>query len=149
MIYQVYNAKILEFAGNISRIGELKNAGATVTVYSKLCGSKITVWLSLVDGKVSDFSHDVKACALGQATSAIMAEHVIGSTTIELRQLRNDMSDMLRDSGTPPVGRFEDLKYLEPVKDYRARHASTMLTFDAVVKAIDQIEKAGEDAVSI
>jgi NifU-like protein involved in Fe-S cluster formation len=149
MIDQVYNAKILEFAGNISRIGELENAGATVTVHSKLCGSKITVWLSLADGKVSDFSHDVKACALGQATSAIMAEHVIGSTTIELRQLRNDMSDMLRDSGTPPVGRFEDLKYLEPVKDYRARHASTMLTFDAVVKAIDQIEKAGEDAVSI
>lgn len=144
MIDQVYNAKILEFAGNISHIGEIENADATVTVHSKLCGSKITIWLSMTDGKVSDFSHDVKACALGQATSAIMAQNVIGSTADELRQLRDDMSKMLREGGLPPVGRFEDLKYLEPVKDYRARHASTMLTFDGVVKAIDQIEKAGE-----
>lgn len=144
MIDQVYNAKILEFAGNISHVGEIENADATVTVHSKLCGSKITIWLSMADGKVSDFSHDVKTCALGQATSAIMAQNVIGSTADELRQLRDDMSKMLREGGLPPVGRFEDLKYLEPVKDYRARHVSTMLTFDGVVKAIDQIEEAGE-----
>jgi NifU-like protein involved in Fe-S cluster formation len=91
---------------------------------------------------VSKFGHDVKACALGQATSSIMANHIIGSTPQELRDVRDRMWAMLKENGTPPEGRFDDLKYLKPVKEYRARHASTMLTFDAVVDALDQIEQA-------
>ncbi|MEP2945800.1 MAG: iron-sulfur cluster assembly scaffold protein [Lentilitoribacter sp.] len=142
MIDKVYNAKILEFAGNISHIGALEDADAEAIAHSKLCGSKVKIWLKLSDGKVSDFGHDVKACALGQATSSIMAKHIIGSTPDELRVVRDQMWAMLKENGTPPVGRFEDLKYLEPVKEYRARHASTMLTFDAVVDALDQIEQA-------
>lgn len=142
MIDKVYNAKILEFAGNISHIGALEDADAEAIAHSKLCGSKVKIWLKLSDGKVSDFGHDVKACALGQATSSIMAKHIIGSTPGELRVVRDQMWAMLKENGTPPVGRFEDLKYLEPVKEYRARHASTMLTFDAVVDALDQIEQA-------
>ena len=142
MIDKVYNAKILEFAGNISHIGALEDADAEAVAHSKLCGSKVKIWLKLSDGKVSDFGHDVKACALGQATSSIMAKHIIGSTPGELRVVRDPMWAMLKENGTPPEGRFEDLKYLEPVKEYRARHASTMLTFDAVVDALDQIEQA-------
>ena len=142
MIDKVYNAKILEFAGNISHIGALEDADAEAVAHSKLCGSKVKIWLKLSDGKVSDFGHDVKACALGQATSSIMAKHIIGSTPGELRVVRDQMWAMLQENGTPPEGRFEDLKYLEPVKEYRARHASTMLTFDAVVDALDQIEQA-------
>ena len=142
MIDKVYNAKILEFAGNISHIGALEDADAEAIAHSKLCGSKVKIWLKVSDGKVSDFGHDVKACALGQATSSIMAKHIIGSTPDELRVLRDQMLAMLKENGTPPEGRFEDLKYLEPVKEYRARHASTMLTFDAVVDALDQIEQA-------
>ena len=142
MIDKVYNAKILEFAGNISHIGALEDADAEAVAHSKLCGSKVKIWLKLSDGKVSDFGHDVKACALGQATSSIMAKHIIGSTPGELRVVRDQMWAMLKENGTPPEGRFEDLKYLEPVKEYRARHASTMLTFDAVVDALDQIEQA-------
>lgn len=142
MIDKVYNAKILEFAGNISHIGALEDADADAVAHSKLCGSKVKIWLKLSDGKVSDFGHDVKACALGQATSSIMAKHIIGSTPGELRVVRDQMWAMLKENGTPPEGRFEDLKYLEPVKEYRARHASTMLTFDAVVDALDQIEQA-------
>lgn len=142
MIDKVYNAKILEFAGNISHIGEINDADASAVAHSKLCGSKIKIWLNLSDGSVSEFGHDVKACALGQATSSIMAANIIGATPDELRSVRNAMSAMLKDGGDPPVGRFEDLKYLQPVKDYRARHASTMLTFDAVVDALNQIEQA-------
>jgi NifU-like protein involved in Fe-S cluster formation len=142
MIDKVYNAKILEFAGNISHIGALEDADAEAIAHSKLCGSKVKIWLKLSDGKVSDFGHDVKACALGQATSSIMAKHIIGSTPDELRVVRDQMWAMLKENGTPPDGRFEDLKYLEPVKEYRARHASTMLTFDAVVDALEQIEQA-------
>jgi NifU-like protein involved in Fe-S cluster formation len=148
VIDDVYNAKILGFAGNIGRIGRLDAPDATATAHSKLCGSTVTVDLAMKDGVVSDFAHEVKACALGQASSAIMAEHVVGASADELRATREAMRRMLKENGPPPQGRFEDLKYLEPVRDYKARHASTMLTFDAVVECIDQIERraAGEAA---
>lgn len=143
MINDVYNAKILGFAGNIGRIGRLQRPDATATAHSKLCGSTVTVDLTMRDGVVTDFAHDVKACALGQASSAVMAHHVVGASADELRSVRETMLKMLKENGPPPAGRFEDLKYLEPVRDYKARHASTMLTFDAVVDAIGQIEKKG------
>lgn len=149
MINDVYNAKILGFAGNISRTGRLSSPDASATAHSKLCGSTVIVDLCMKDGIVTDFAHEVRACALGQASSAIMAENVIGASAEELRSVRGRMLEMLKENGAPPEGRFEDLKYLEPVRDYRARHASTMLTFDAVVECIEQIEKkkgAGEAA---
>jgi NifU-like protein involved in Fe-S cluster formation len=141
MIDDIYNAKILGFAGNIERIGRLDRPDATAKAHSKLCGSTVTVDLSMENGVVIDFAHDVKACALGQASSSIMARHVVGATADELRTVRETMLKMLKENGPPPEGRFDDLKYLEPVRDYKARHASTMLTFDAVVDCIDQIEK--------
>lgn len=141
MIDDVYNTKILGFAGNIPRIGRLEDADASATAHSKLCGSTVTIDLKMEDGVVTDFAHEVKACALGQASSSVMAQHVVGASAEELREVRETMRRMLKEEGPPPDGRFEDLKYLEPVRDYKARHASTMLTFDAVVDAIGQIEK--------
>ncbi|MCC0029534.1 MAG: iron-sulfur cluster assembly scaffold protein [Brucellaceae bacterium] len=144
----VYNSRILEFAGNIPRIGRLDAPDASAKAHSKLCGSTVTVDLKLDDGKVSDFAHDVKACALGQASSSVMARNIIGATPDELRAVRQAMIAMLKENGPPPTGRFEDLKYLEPVRDYRARHASTLLTFDAVVDCLDQIEKKRAEAAA-
>lgn len=141
----IYNNKILEFAGNITRSGAMADADASSEKHSKLCGSKVRVYLKMDGGLVSEFSHEVRACALGQASSAIMALHVVGATSAELRQARLDMLAMLRDGGEGPVDRFEDMRYLKPVKDYKARHASTMLTFDAVVDALDQIEAGAEN----
>lgn len=142
MIDDIYNTKILGFAGNIGRLGRLDHPDATATAHSKLCGSTVTIDLAMKDGIVTDFAHEVKACALGQASSSIMAEHVVGASADELRAVRDTMLRMLKEGGTPPEGRFGDLKYLEPVRDYKARHASTMLTFDAVVDAIAQIERS-------
>ena len=142
MIDDVYNAKILEFAGNIPRIGSLDDADATARAHSKLCGSTVKVWLKLDGDTVSDFAHEVKACALGQASSSIMARNIIGASTAELRTVREQMIAILKENGPPPTGRFADLQFLEPVRDYKARHASTLLTFDAVVDAIDQIEES-------
>lgn len=136
----IYNTKILEFAGNIGRIGVLADADAVSEKHSKLCGSKVRVYLKVRDGVVTDFTHEVKACALGQASSGIMARHVVGATSAELRQARLDMLAMLKEDGEGPSGRFEDMRFLKPVKDYKARHASTMLTLDAVVDCLDQIE---------
>jgi len=97
---------------------------------------------------VNDFAHEVKACALGQASSSIMARNIIGATSDELRSVRRQMYAMLKENGPPPTGRFADLSYLEPVRDYKARHASTLLTFDAVVDALDQIESRRSDGAA-
>ncbi|HCL65734.1 MAG TPA: iron-sulfur cluster assembly scaffold protein [Rhizobium sp.] len=145
----IYNSKILEFAGNIERTGNLPDADASSEKHSKLCGSKVKVYLKMDGGMVTDFAHEVKACALGQASSSIMARHVVGASAGELRKAREDMLAMLKTGGDGPTGRFEDMRFLQPVKDYKARHASTMLTFDAVVDAIDQIEaRQAADAVA-
>lgn len=138
MIDDVYNSKILEFAGNISHLGRLDDPDGTAKAHSKLCGSTVIVDLKVTDGRVSEFGHDVKACALGQASSSIMARNIIGSTPEELRALRETMRKMLKEGGDAPDGRWSDLKFLEPVRDYKARHASTLLTFDAVVGALDE-----------
>ncbi len=141
MLNEIYNKKILELAGNIPRIGRLPEPDATATAHSRLCGSTVTVDLKLDGDTVTDFAHDVKACALGQASSSIMARCIVGATAAELRKLREDMRRMLKENGAPPAyGRWADIAVLEPVRDYKARHASTMLTFDAVVSAIDQVE---------
>ena len=101
----------------------------------------MTVDLRVQDGKIADFAHDVKACALGQASSSIMARHVVGSTPEEMRSLRDQVRRMLKENGAPPQeGKWADVAVLEPVRDYKARHASTLLTFDAVVDALNQIE---------
>ena len=141
MIDDVYNAKILDFAGNIPRIGRLAHPDASATAHSKLCGSWVIVDLTVANDIVTDFAHDVKACALGQASASIMARHVIGATSGELRIVREAMRKMLKENGPAPEGRFAELKFLEPVRDYKARHASTLLTFDAVVDCLDQIER--------
>ncbi len=140
MMDDIYNSRILEFAGNIPRIGTLADADAEAGAHSKLCGSRVKVFLKLDGDRVSDFAHEVKACALGQASSSIMARSVIGASAAEIRAAREDMLAMLKADGDGPTGRFEDMRFLKPVKDYKARHASTMLTFDAVVDAIGQIE---------
>ena len=140
MMDDIYNSRILEFAGNIPRIGTLADADAEAGAHSRLCGSRVKVYLKLDGDRVCDFAHEVKACALGQASSSIMARHVIGATVEEIRKAREDMLAMLKADGEGPSGRFEDMRFLKPVKDYKARHASTMLTFDAVVDAIGQIE---------
>ncbi|UDL95672.1 iron-sulfur cluster assembly scaffold protein [Lichenihabitans sp. PAMC28606] len=140
MLNEIYNRRILELAADIPRLGRLPSPDASATVHSKLCGSTVTVDVAMHDGVVSDFAHDVKACALGQASSSIMARHVIGSTGDDLRALRDAVRRMLKENGAPPSGVWADIAVLEPVRDYKARHASTLLTFDAVVQAVEKIE---------
>jgi SUF system NifU family Fe-S assembly protein len=141
MLNEVYNRRILELAASIPRLGRLKDPDATATAHSKLCGSTVTVDLKMEGDTVTDFAHEVKACALGQASSSIMARNVVGSKADELRALRETVRKMLKENGAPPESeKWADIAVLEPVRDYKARHASTLLTFDAVVDAISQIE---------
>jgi NifU-like protein involved in Fe-S cluster formation len=149
----IYGAQLLSLAANIGRIGRLEAPDASARAHSKLCGSTVHVDLCMQDGIVTDYAHDVRACLLGQAAAAVMASQIVGSSADELRAIAGQMRKMLRDCGTPPQGRWGDLSRLEPVRDYRARHTSTLLVFDAVEDALAQIEageqvraKAGEHA---
>ena len=149
MLNDIYNKRIIELAGNIPRLGQLAAPDASATAHSKLCGSTVKVDVKMDGPLVTDFAHDVKACALGQASSSIMARNVVGARAQDLRDLRETVRRMLKENGAPPpAGTWGDIAVLEPVRDYKARHASTMLTFDAVVDAIGQIEAKAKQPVS-
>jgi NifU-like protein involved in Fe-S cluster formation len=136
MIDDLYSTKILKLAANMPHAGRLPAPDASAEKVSKLCGSKITVDVVMRDGKVADFGQDVKACALGQAAAAVLGEHVIGADLQEIEVARDALRAMLKADGPPPVGRFSELSVLAPVKDYPARHTSTLLAFEAVVEAV-------------
>lgn len=140
---QVYNHRILDLAANIPRQGRLSAPGASAKAHSKLCGSTVIVDLCMEEGRVVDFAHEVKACALGQAAASIMARNVIGSSGAELRALRDQVRVMLKENGPAPQGKWAEIALLEPVREYKARHASTLLTFDATVDCVNQLEAVG------
>ncbi|MEQ9520703.1 MAG: iron-sulfur cluster assembly scaffold protein [Parvibaculum sp.] len=143
MLDDIYNQRILKLASDIPRIGHLDHADGVASAVSKLCGSKVSVEVKMEGDRVVDFAHDVKACALGQASSSIMAAHVVGSTAEELHTLRDTMRKMLKEGGEPPTGKWADAEVLTPVRDYKARHASTLLTFEATCDAVDQAMGVG------
>ena len=137
---ELYNGRILELAANIPHAQRLQAPDATAFAHSKLCGSRITVDLKMAGNTVTAYGQDVKACLLGQTSAAVMGAQIIGSTADELRAVGQQMRRMLKENGEPPSGKWTDLAVLEPVRNYRARHASTLLVFDAVEDALRQIE---------
>jgi NifU-like protein involved in Fe-S cluster formation len=138
VIDDLYSAKVLTLAANMPRAGRLAAPEGSSEKVSKLCGSRVVVDLVLKDGRVADFAQDVKACALGQASAAVLGANVIGASLPELEQARDALLAMLKTGGAAPEGRFSDLRVLEVVRDYPARHASTMLAFEAAVDAARQ-----------
>ncbi|MDB2523073.1 iron-sulfur cluster assembly scaffold protein [Alphaproteobacteria bacterium] len=140
MMNELYNQRILKLAAEIPHIGSLDAPQATADAVSRLCGSKVHVELSLAeDNTVAAFAHEVEACALGQASSAVMAREIIGCSPQELRDVGAAMRAVLKENGAPPSGKWADLEVLEPVRAYKNRHASTLLTFDAVEDCLQQL----------
>lgn len=136
MIDELYTARVLALAANMPRAGRLAEPQGSAERVSRLCGSRITVDVRLEGGRVSDFAQDVRACALGQAAAAVLGAHVIGADLQEIELARDGLRDMLKHGGSPPTGRFAELSVLEPVKDYPARHASSLLAFEAAAAAV-------------
>jgi NifU-like protein involved in Fe-S cluster formation len=137
---EIYSQRILELAAAMPRTQRLAAPEATAKAHSKLCGSTVTVDLVMDGDVVTDYGQSVKACLLGQSAASVMGREVVGSTAAELREVGAAMRKMLKEGGPPPKGKWRDLAVLEPVRDYKARHASTLLVFDAVEDAIAQIE---------
>jgi len=136
----IYSQRILELAAAVPRTARLAAPHASATAHSKLCGSTVTIDLAMEGDVVIDYGQSVKACLLGQSAASVMGREVIGSSAEELRAVGAAMRKMLKQDGPPPAGKWADLAMLEPVRDYRARHASTLLVFDAVEDALAQIE---------
>lgn len=138
----LYHPRVLELAADIPHVGRLKDPDGAATKVSRVCGSVVTVELKLKDGAVSEIAVHPKACALGQASTGVLAMHAIGATPEEIRAARDGLRAMLKDRAAPPTGRFWELRHLEAVRDYPPRHASTMLAFDAAVEALEQAQAA-------
>ena len=137
---EIYNTRILELAAAITRSARLEAPDATAMAHSKLCGSTISVDVELDGCRIVDFGQTVKACLLGQSSAAIMGRHVVGASAAQVRKIAAGVRRMLKEGGAPPDEEWPEIKLLEPVRTYKARHASTLLVFDAVEDAIRQIE---------
>lgn len=136
MIDDLYSAKLLKLAANLPHSGRLADADASSEKVSKLCGSRVVVDVGVDGDRVARFAQDVKACALGQASAAVLGASILGATLSEIELARDQFRAMLKDGASAPEGRFSDLSMLAPVKDYPARHASTLLAFEAAAEAV-------------
>jgi len=144
----LYSEKILDLAGNAPQPGRLTAADASARKVSRVCGSVVEVDLVVRDGVIAGYGHEISACALGQTSAAVVAREIVGTPVTDFLALRQTMHDMLKADGAPPAGKWEDLKYLEPVRGYPARHMSTLLVFDAVAAALEKIESSQSVAVT-
>lgn len=137
MLNDLYSERILAAAAAIPPARRLPAPDASARKVSRVCGSEVVVDIVVEDGRVADFGIEAKACALGQASSSIVARAVIGATPEEIFRVRDEMRAMLKDAGPPPAGaRWRELEALTAIRDYPQRHASTMLVFDAVAEAL-------------
>lgn len=141
MTDSLYNEQILELANGLVRNDRLEAPDASVTVTSALCGSRVKVDLTIRDGVVADYGQEVRACALGQSSAALMKKIVVGQTPAQIYKAAGEMRAMLKEGGDPPLDDWSDYAVLVPARDHRSRHASVLLPFDGVEKAIAEIEK--------
>ncbi|MCF6198948.1 MAG: iron-sulfur cluster assembly scaffold protein [Hyphomicrobiaceae bacterium] len=134
---ELYTSEIMSFAARIPHIGTLPDAQGQGVAHARLCGSKISVWLNISNGQVCDFSQQVKACLVGQASASILGHHIMGATRSEIRQTRETVRVMLEEGGEPPVGKWADFALLVPVRNYKSRYSTVLIAFDAVLEAME------------
>ncbi|SFQ95546.1 iron-sulfur cluster assembly scaffold protein [Poseidonocella sedimentorum] len=141
-LIKLYSSRILALAADIPRLGQLDAPTARARKRSPLCGSTVTVDVKFEDGVVTDYAQDVKACALGQASASVVGEAVVGATEAQIRAARDALEAMLKSGGPPPAAPFDGLEVLLPARAYKNRHASILLTLDAITEALDMARQS-------
>jgi NifU-like protein involved in Fe-S cluster formation len=141
-LIKLYSQRILALAAEIPLTERLEGPHATAKRRSPLCGSTVTVDLRLEGGRIAAFGQDVKACALGQASASVLGRNVIGTTRDEIARAREALAAMLKAGGPAPGDPFAELEVLMPARDYRNRHASILLAWDATLAAVDEAAAA-------
>jgi NifU-like protein involved in Fe-S cluster formation len=139
-LMKLYSQRILALAAGIPHIGRLAAPDGSAMKRSPLCGSTVTVDVQVRDGRIADFAQDVKACALGQSSASVLGAQAIGRTRAEMAQARDQLEAMLKRGGPAPEAPFGELEVLQPAKDYKNRHASILLAWDATLAAMDEAE---------
>jgi NifU-like protein involved in Fe-S cluster formation len=138
-LIKLYSTRILALAAQMPHVGRLENPGASAMRRSPLCGSKVTVDVTMQDGIITEFAQTVKACALGQAAASVAGQNIIGRTAEEVARARDELSEMLKSEGPPPGPPFEGFEVLTPARDYKNRHASILLLLEATAEACARI----------
>ena len=140
-LINLYSGRILELATNVPYVDRLENPDASAKKRSPLCGSAVTVDITLLDDKITGYAQDVKACALGQAAAAVIGQSIIGRTLNEIQTARDELNAMLKQDGPIPSAPFQDLEILLPAKDFKNRHASILLSLDATLAAFAELDQ--------
>tara|TARA_B110000444_G_scaffold155333_1_gene145369 strand:+ start:222 stop:683 length:462 start_codon:yes stop_codon:yes gene_type:complete len=138
-LIDLYSKRILALAASIELTKRLENPQSTVNKRSPMCGSMVTIDICINENKIVDYGHEVKACALGQAAASVISKSIIGSDIEKILNARVELIDMLTKDGPPPKKPFDELEVLQPAKDFKNRHSSILLTFDAIADAINEI----------
>lgn len=141
-LIKLYSQRILALAADIPHLGRLDHPTASARRRSPLCGSTVSVDLTVADGRVTAFAQDVKACALGQAAAAVVGGAILGRTRAEVEAARDALRAMLKDEGPVPAAPFDGFEVLLPARDYRNRHASILLAIEAAADAFAAAEAA-------
>ena len=144
-LMKLYSQRILALAAGIPHVGRLPAPGGSAMKRSPLCGSTVTVDVVMEGDRIAEFAQDVKACALGQSSASVLGAHAIGRTRDEIAGARTQLEAMLKKGGPAPAAPFDDLGVLEPANDYKNRHASILLAWDATLAAIDQAAGRPQD----
>ncbi len=143
-LISLYSKRILALAADVPHAERLAEPHGSAMKRSPLCGSTVTVDVEMAHGKVAAYGQDVKACALGQASAAILGAKVIGASRDEVAQGRDALHAMLKQGADAPAGMWDGLEVLTPARDYKNRHASILLAWDGVLEAIDGIGAAAQ-----
>ncbi len=138
-LIKLYSARILELAADIPHHGRLDAPDASVKRRAPLCGSTVTVDVCVHDGKITDYAAEVKACALGQASASVVGSGIIGCDLAQVTEARDALKSMLKQDGPTPPAPFDGMEVLRPARDYKNRHASILLTLEALVEALEEI----------
>ena len=141
-ITKLYSERVLNLATNIPHKGKLENYDACALERSPLCGSVVKVELKINGGKISAFAQDIKACALGQASAAIVGKNILGKSYSEIEKARDQLRNMLKTGANPPEEPFQELEVLIPAKQHKNRHASIMLVLEATLVAFRKASEA-------
>lgn len=138
----LYNTNILRWTTRIPHQERLVAADVTVTKTSRICGSRINADAHLTLGRIQTFGWEVKACALGQATAAIVGQHVVGLDEAELTDIASRFRHMVKTGEADFPQKWADLAILAPVQDHPGRHGSVMLPFEVLEGIFAAAEKA-------
>lgn len=140
-LIKLYSARILALAADIPHLDPLESPDATAKKRAPLCGSTVSVALQTKDGRISAFSQDVKACALGQAAASVVGQNIIGRTLSEVETARDQLKAMLTNGAEAPKAPFADLEVLIPAREFKNRHASILLCLEATLEALQATAK--------